>query len=102
MRFVVDFAWVAPDGLLWAGIPLQAHSEARPGVRSYKTAEAMETGTQGVLADLQLIFTKGRPVAVVYDKEENRHLLYTADGLAHEVPWNWGEWPPHIPLKEAS
>lgn len=94
-RYVVDYGWIAPDGLLHliGARPLE-DSTPWPAVRSYITQEAMEEKTLAILADLQL--KEGRPAAVAYDKETDRHFLYTADGAVQEVPWDWGKWPPHI------
>jgi hypothetical protein len=77
MRYVADPA-VDKDGLIGVG------SES---VRSFKTIEAVERGLKEV------------PLAVVYDKSENRHTLYSHGTAVREVPWDWGKWPPHLPVE---
>lgn len=75
MRYIADHASVNPDGLLQT-------ASGRP--RSYLTFEALERG----LVDV--------PMAVVYDKVEDRHILYVNGVASREVPWDWGKWPPHV------
>lgn len=77
MRYIADHADVNPDGLLQL-----ASGQGRP--RSYLTLEALERG----VVDM--------PMAVVYDKVADRHVLYVNGVASRDVPWDWGKWPPHV------